>query len=261
VVAVGSFSLTSATLRVHDLAASSDFYRRLGLRVVANADRATVHGGGAPLLTLLEAPSAPKAASRGAYHVAIAVPERRALAEILRTIARERLPVDGFADHHVSEALYLPDAEGIGLEFCADRPSDTWWVDGELVIGTEPLDLPGLLAEPPLASPEAAFASARIGHVHLYTPDVAADVRFYASLGLEVVTRGPWGTFVAADRYHHHVGLRPGRPLDAATHHGLVRVDARIAPERYAALAAPEGEDGKALVAPSGLEWRVRPLI
>lgn len=247
-------------MRVNDLHSSVAFYQRLGLRASLQQGRAALYGGGAePLITLIEDAIAPRAAHRGAYHVAIAVPERRALAAILRTIARERIQVEGFADHGVSEALYLPDAEGIGLEFCWDRPRDAWYEGERLVIGTDPLDLDDLLREPALPSRESAFARARIGHVHLYAQDVAADVRFYETLGMEVMTRGPWGTFVAADGYHHHVGLRRGRAVDLVDH-GLSIVHARIAAEWYERLDAQEGPQGKVLRAPSGHAWWVKPL-
>ena len=230
-----SFVLDAATWRVQDLSASLAFYQRLGFRVLrVDAQRAELVPAGdarpaAPPVLRLEAdPVASVAPGRGAYHLAFLLPTRRVLAAAVRRLAHDEAPLAGFADHLVSEAVYLQDTDGHGLEFSWDLPRGTV-----------------------------------LGHVHLFVADVAADARWYRdALGLaEVVGFGPWGTFLAADGYHHHVGLRRGVGVtDPDRDQGLVEVSARLAAERYAALAAAEVEGAKTVAAPSGHRWRLRPL-
>jgi len=268
-----TFALDAATWRVHDLERATDFYRRLGFRARPTGETTVdlVPGGapeaGAPaVLRLVAGPAAPVAAARGAYHVALSLPTRRALAATVHRVAADGVPVEGFADHLVSEALYLPDADGHGLEFSWDRPREAWpYPGGVLAIGTDPLDVRGLLAElgdEPEREPHLP-AGTTLGHVHLFVADPAADARWYrGALGMdEVISFGPWGTFLAADGYHHHVGLRRGAgPSDPDHDHGLVETEARLAPERYAALDTEETDGAKVVSAPSGHRWRLRPL-
>lgn len=268
-----TFVLDAATWRVHDLARSVAFYERLGFAVrAADAERAELVPAAAdperthPPLRLIADPVASVAPGRGAYHLAFRLPARRDLAATLHRLASDHTPVEGFADHLVSEALYLPDADGHGLEFTWDRPRERWqYLGGALAIGTDPLDLPGLLAElgeDPQRESRLPAGTA-LGHVHLFVADPAQDARWYrAALGLEeAVSFGPWGTFLAADGYHHHVGLRRGAgETDARRDHGLVEIEARLAGDRYADLAAEERDGAKIVFAPSGHRWRLRPL-
>jgi len=265
-----TFRLDAISWRVHRLSASLVFYQRLGFRVLKSSEHgATLAAAGvseAPLLHLEANPAAPLVAGRGAYHVAFNVPERRDLAATLQRIAHAKIPVEGFADHLVSEAIYLPDADGHGLEFTWDRPRDRWqYPGGSLAIGTDPLDLQAMLAEREAGAaleselPGGTF----VGHVHLYAVDPAEDARWYrAHFGMsEVVTFGPWGTFLAADGYHHHIGLRRGAGAsDPAHDHGLAWIDASLAGPLYAALRVPEVAGAKVLSAPSGHRWRLRAL-
>jgi len=268
-----TFVLDAATWRVQDLTASLAFYRRLGFRALrVDGERAELAPGGdawpdvPPVLSLEADPVASVAPGRGAYHLAFLLPTRRDLAATLQRLAHDKTPVSGFADHLVSEAVYLPDADGHGLEFSWDRPREDWrYPGGALAIGTDPLDVRALLSELGDDAPrEPALPRGLVlGHVHLFVADVAADARWYREvLGLaEVVSFGPWGTFLAADGYHHHIGLRRGAgPTDPGRDHGLVEVAARVAPERYAALPVAELDGGKTVAAPSGHRWRLRPL-
>lgn len=273
-VSAPTFVLDTATWRVHDLTRSIAFYEeRLGFRArrtgPASADLAPAADGrphAPPVLRLVADPVAPLAPGRGAYHVAVRVPTRRDLAAALQRLVADRTPVEGFADHLVSEAIYLPDADGLGVELTWDRPRAAWqYPAGAPLIGTDPLDLPGLLAElgpDPERTPHLP-AGSDLGHVHLYAEDVAADAHWYVeALGMDVVIQfGPWGTFLACDGYHHHVGLRRGAGATDPEHdHGLVAIEARLAPARYAVLPAAEIEGVKTVVAPSGHRWVLRPL-
>lgn len=216
-------------LTVSDLARARRFYEGIlgfqplaeqGNRVALSADAET------PLLILSERPGArPKPRrSTGLYHFAILYPDRAALAQALRRLVEAGYPLGGASDHLVSEALYLSDPDGNGIELYRDRPRDEWRFNkGELQMGTEPLDVQALYNE---AEGEwrGLPAETRIGHVHLHVAQIPDAERFYGDgLGLELMVRyGGQAAFMAAGGYHHHLGLNtwagvgaPPPPADA----------------------------------------------
>jgi catechol 2,3-dioxygenase len=139
---------------------------------------------------------------------------RAALAETVKRIARARWPIDGASDHGVSEALYLSDPDGLGIEIYADRPRETWErpPDGHGVrMVTLPLDVEDLLAQAPGELDAASVAiepGTGIGHVHLKVADVSRALAFYRdTLGMEEQAQLPSAAFVSAGGYHHHIGL------------------------------------------------------
>jgi catechol 2,3-dioxygenase len=234
-------------LAVADQAGVAAFYERaVGLRTLAtdDDDGGTVRLGaadGPPLVELVADASAPPRArhSSGLFHLALLVPDRPALARALRRVAAAGWRLDGASDHLVSEALYLSDPEGNGIELYRDRPRAEWrrGEDGELAMATLPLDLEDLLGELGTgsgASPRELLAAApaddpgmpagtAMGHVHLQVADLAAAEAFYAAaIGFDVMVRGyPGALFVAAGGYHHHLGLNTwasagGPPADPA---------------------------------------------
>ncbi|AGN01408.1 Glyoxalase/bleomycin resistance protein/dioxygenase [Salinarchaeum sp. Harcht-Bsk1] len=220
-------------LRVADLADTTAFYvdvlgfERLDPAAVPDVvpapegDRAVLGAGGDALLVLEEAPDAPSRSpdEAGLYHVAIRVPNRPSLgAAIVR--CRERDLLDGAADHGVSEAVYLRDPEGNGLELYADRPKAEWPLapDGRVEMVTDPLDLDALVAlagDDPADAPLPAGTT--IGHVHLEVTDLDATNDFYAdALGTNLRQRmGEQALFLAAGDYHHHVGANTWRRRSA----------------------------------------------
>lgn len=170
--------------------------------------------GGEPLVELVSAPDAPRAPSfsTGLFHLAILVPDRAELARSLQRVAGGAWRLTGASDHLVSEALYLRDPEGNGIEIYRDRPRESWRHDrGELRMATLPLDLEDVLGE--LVSgerrPDGMPAGTRIGHVHLQVADIPAAEGFYHdALGLDVMVRSyPGALFLAAGGYHHHLGV------------------------------------------------------
>ncbi|MGD9695068.1 MAG: VOC family protein [Thermoleophilia bacterium] len=215
-------------LRVADLAGAAAFYRRaVGLRDVGAAAAAIVLGvrPGAPLVELVgdaaAAPPGPRAT--GLFHLAILVPERADLARALHRAIGAGARLTGAADHLVSEALYLDDPEGNGIEICRDRPRQEWRrdADGALAMATLPLDIDGLLAAHPgdrAAGDEGMPPGARMGHVHLRVRDISEAEAFYAGLlGFDVAVRGyPGALFVSAGGYHHHIGLNTWGSLRGA---------------------------------------------
>jgi catechol 2,3-dioxygenase len=153
------------------------------------------------------------ARATGLFHLAIVTPSRRELAYALARLARARWPLAGASDHLVSEALYLNDPDGNGIEIYRDRDRGQWRTDddGQLAMATLRLDLQSLADEltdaPPL--PDRLPAGTRMGHVHLQVSDIAAAEDFYRGvLGFDVTVRGyPGALFVSAGGYHHHIGL------------------------------------------------------
>jgi catechol 2,3-dioxygenase len=204
-------------LTVADASAASAFYEQaIGLRPLTGTEDGVQLGAGErAVVELIGDPGAPQRppATTGLFHLAILVPSRIELARTLRRVANAGWGFSGASDHLVSEALYLQDTEGNGIEIYRDRPRDDWPVaDGELRMDTIPLDLQGLLLELPDGGEEAGgpiAAGTRIGHVHLNVSDLAASEEFYVgTLGFEVTVRGyPQALFVSAGGYHHHIGL------------------------------------------------------
>jgi len=207
-------------LTVPDLEGSLRFYGDvLGFDVGRREDGAArlTADGTTALLALVERPDArPKPPhTTGLYHFAILVPSRADLAHTLSHLVETGYPLQGAADHLVSEALYLADPDGNGIEIYADRPQATWPRSDEgLQMTTDPLDVSGLLAELEEAgqSWEGLAPQTRIGHVHLHVADLRQAEAFYCDgLGFDLVQRyppaRPSALFVSAGGYHHHIGL------------------------------------------------------
>jgi catechol 2,3-dioxygenase len=214
-------SMGPVRLTVADLDGARDFYRdAIGLTEETTGHehedgviRLGADPNELPLVELVgdrEAHPRPRGTS-GLFHLAILVPTRADLARALQRVAEAGWRLSGASDHLVSEALYLSDPEGNGIELYRDRPREEWPVrDGVLQMDTLPLDLDGVLGElrredTGKGMPEGT----RIGHVHLNVGDLAAAEAFYSgALGFDVTVRGyPGALFVSAGGYHHHLGL------------------------------------------------------
>jgi catechol 2,3-dioxygenase len=221
-------SLGTVSLTVSDAARMRTFYEDvLGLTGQAHDDGRVSLGdaGGHALVTLHEDRDAPPfdPSGNGLFHLALLVPDRPELGRSLLRIASARWPLTGASDHLVSEALYLRDPEGNGIEVYRDRPRADWPTDrhGELQMATLPLDLDDIVAElgagePDLAAPVAD--GTRMGHVHLQVADVRAAEGFYSDvLGFEPTVRSyPGALFASAGGYHHHIGLNSWQSRGAA---------------------------------------------
>lgn len=261
-------------LSVADLDRSLAYYRAaIGLETLAHGSgRVTLGAGTRELLVLHETPGAvPSAGHTGLYHFALRVPARHDLARWLAHGARERVPLVGLADHFVSEAIYLSDPDGHGIEIAWDRPRAHW--EGLVAdrITTGPLDVESLLSEldDPAAEPfDGLPAQTVMGHVHLKVASLDETIRFYRDvLGFGLMGRlGAQAAFLSAGGYHHHIGANtwesagagPAPPGTAALRHATVLLPDAGELERVLARVAAsgslpgDGEEGPAVVDPSG---------
>lgn len=264
-------------LTVTDLARALELYQGvLGLRVLRREGAVAHLGAERAILRLHEDPRAPQRprGASGLYHVAYLLPDRAHLGRLIRRFIDLRHPVEGASDHFVSEALYLSDPDGNGIEVYADRPRERWTrTDGSVTMTTKPLDIESLLHaagdEPYAGAPDGT----KVGHVHLQVSDVPRAEAFYRdALGLDVTARyGPDASFLSAGGYHHHVavnawGSRGGpRAPDGAI--GLLEYALRVPDaaaldalaERLQKAGAPVAREGADVVTsdPSGNRVRV----
>jgi len=242
-------------LRVADLARVRTYYERaIGLRALSETSLGV---DGTPLIELVDDPAAPPAppGSTGLFHLALLVPDRPSLARAVQRVVGAGERFTGASDHFVSEALYLRDPEGNGIEIYADRPRSQWEYEpsGEIRMGTVALDLDGVMAELPGGDDPGMPDGTVVGHVHLHVADLGAAEAFYAGrLGLDVMVRGyPGALFLARGGYHHHIGLNTwqgeGAPPPPPGSRGLVDFE----------LVLPDAEPGP-LEDPSGNRLHVR---
>jgi catechol 2,3-dioxygenase len=208
--------LGAVELTVTDLDRSVGFYEdAIGLQEHRREDgSAGLGAGGEDLLVLVEKPDAVKAGRHaGLYHFALLHPSRLELARAAARLAATRTPIQGASDHGISEAIYLPDPDGNGIELAADRPREEWPDLSVMSGGPDPLDLGALLEPVAEEEPQPSVDPATtIGHVHLHVGDLDAATRFYRDVvGFDVMTHLPSAVFVAAGGYHHHVGFNTWR--------------------------------------------------
>jgi catechol 2,3-dioxygenase len=221
------------------------FYQALlGFRAAESRRGITlsVPGGASELITLSEEPGAAPRPLRatGLFHLAIRYPDRASLATAVQRLLGHGYPIDGASDHSVSEAIYLSDPEGNGVELYADRPRPTWrWRGGQVQMGTVALDMRDLLAtaEREGAAPELP-AGTDLGHVHLHVPNLAsADRFFHGWLGLDVTQRGyPGALFFSAGGYHHHVAANTWAGPAAPPANSVGLISHRLAVPSHPAL-------------------------
>lgn len=216
-------------LTVADLPRSLAFYQeRLGLQQQGQSSKTAALGVGQnDLLRLTEVVGArPMSGHSGLYHFALLLPSRAELSAVLGRLLRLSTPLSGAADHLVSEAVYLNDPDGNGIELYRDRPRSEWRrVDGRIQMDTLPLDIDGLLrAAGPKTGAQQLPRETTVGHVHLHVADLASAIAFYRDvIGFELqALYGSAAAFLAAGGYHHHLGINtwagvgaPPAPEDA----------------------------------------------
>ena len=202
-------------LQVADLDRSIAYYETvIGFRVLSREDRVARMGaqGDDRVLVELHEKSGVRSVARrghiGLYHFAILLPDRAALGRFLAHLGELGVRA-GMSDHFVSEALYLADPDGLGIEVYADRPRSAWRESaGQLAMATEPLDVDSVIAAAKGERWTGAPPGTTIGHVHLYVRDLEEAERFYhEGLGLDkIVWSYPGALFLSAGGYHHHLG-------------------------------------------------------
>ncbi|HAO6238077.1 TPA: VOC family protein [Listeria monocytogenes] len=217
--------LGEVVLNVGHLKEMADFYQEvIGLKLLEENERMVrlgVSGSDEALLVLKKIDNAvvPEVPRIGLFHTAFLLPTRESLADVLLHLAKSGYPIDGAGDHAYSEALYLHDIEGNGIEIYADRPKAEWMHDGDgnLPMVTEQVDVDSLLQiatdEPFTGMPNGTI----IGHVHLQVADADKAEQFYKEvLGMNLTTAIPSARFFAAGDYHQHIGSNvwAGRNLE-----------------------------------------------
>jgi catechol 2,3-dioxygenase len=230
-------------LTVAELTRSLDYYRTsVGLEVLRrDGSRASLGVAGRELVVLVEDPgAAPATGHTGLYHFALLVPARVDLARWLAHAARDRVPLTGVSDHFVSEALYLNDPDGHGIEIYWDRPRALWEGQVGARMTTLPLDVDDLLGEleAPALEPFAGLPpQTTMGHVHLKVADIPRTLEFYRDvLGFALMARlGPYAAFLSAGGYHHHIGANTWESAGASP------PPAGTAALRHATIVMPDG--------------------
>jgi len=207
--------LGRVVLQVANLDRSIAYYDQvLGLSVIdrsANAVTLGPPGTRDVIIELRERPGAnpvPRRGRIGLYHFAVLLPDRASLARFVAHL-QQIGAYAGMSDHLVSEAVYLTDPDGLGIEVYADRPRSTWrHEERQLIMRTDPLNVPDLLREGGDEPWHGAPAGTRLGHVHLYVDDIDRGAAFYhEALGFDkVVWNYPGALFLSAGGYHHHLG-------------------------------------------------------
>ncbi len=251
-------SMGRVALTVHDLERVSNFYRQvLGLhQVTADANTAQLGVGETVLLELRSDLSARRCSPRdaGLFHTAFLLPNRADLGAWLKHAAQLRAPIVGASDHAVSEAIYLTDPEGNGVEIYADRPALSWKKENGLwVMGSDPLDIDAIIASAGTQEWQGFPAGSTVGHVHLQVGAIAPAEAFYAGiLGLNVTSRYPGGTFYAAGGYHHHLATNiwnsRGAGMRTEPSTGLADVEIIVDRTMAAAVQARVAEPGSIAV-------------
>ena len=261
-------------LTVSELTRSLDYYRgAVGLGVLEQGGgQVSLGANGRELLVLVEEPGArPAAGYTGLYHFALRVPERAELGAWLAHAARDRVPLVGLSDHFVSEALYLSDPDGHGIEIYWDRPRRLWEGKVGTTLTTMPLDvddLLGVLDDPETEPFDGLPEGTVMGHVHLKVSSIPETIGFYRDvLGFDLTAQlGDQAAFLSAGGYHHHIGANtwesagaqsPPSGTAALRHATVVLPDegarAEVVSHVEAAGGAVEGRGGGPLVRdPSG---------
>ncbi|ANF57288.1 VOC family protein [Halotalea alkalilenta] len=209
-VSQAPLAIERVTLVVNDLDKVSEYYQQMvGLELLkGDGTEHWLGAGDRTLLHLREDRAARRWSPReaGLFHTAFLLPNRADLGAWAQRAVDQRIAVSGASDHLVSEAIYLQDPEGNGIEIYTDRPRSSWhWKDGLVEMTTEALDLEGLLAS---ATGEwrGAPIGTIVGHVHLQVGEIAAAEDFYIQrMGFDLTCRYPGGSFFSTGGYHHHI--------------------------------------------------------
>jgi len=250
-------SVGAVTLLTKNRAKVASFYENVvGLNIISDSGYTLTLGqGDTPLLHLCEEPAAKRRPTEvGLFHTAFLLPMREDLGAWVRHATQQNVKLDGAADHLVSEALYLEDPEGNGIEIYVDRDRSEWQMEGSSPkLATLPLDLKELV-ESSERHWQSAPTGTVIGHVHLQVGDVALTDSFYCDeIGFARMIESPTVNFYGSGGYHHHIAGNTWRSLSANKRSedstGLLQIDL---------LAKPGVSDDKNILDPWGVRVTVR---
>ena len=205
--------LAEVVLNVKDLASQTAFYQQIiGLEILSQTETEVVLGlGGKALVHLIQTQESGEVREHyGFYHLAILLPTRKALADVLKHLTDLQIPLVGGADHGYSEALYLEDLEGNGIELYRDKPVSTWDIreDGRIIGVTEALAAQDIYELGERVEPFILAEGTRMGHIHLSVKDSRKSSQFYQKvLGLEDKFSVPSASWISAGDYHHHLAV------------------------------------------------------
>lgn len=262
----------AVTFNAKDAPRLADYYQQIiGLELVDRHDgRISLGSGGEAYLHLNHSPRATPESPRsaGLFHTAFLLPSRAALGRWFAGVHGRGAEFSGASDHGVSEAFYLDDPEGNGIEVYADRPRDEWpRRDGGVNMTTERMDVEGVISAGAVAEAHRGFPpEARIGHVHLRVGDINAVRSFYVGqLGLQEMDRRPGGVFYSAGGYHHHIATNQwqsaGAPARSSGTTGLAEVEIRVSDKAVmAGFQARSKADADGLIRlkdPAGLAFAI----
>ncbi|UAL48385.1 VOC family protein [Sutcliffiella horikoshii] len=221
-------------IKVENLQRSIEFYTTIiGFQLLKQTESQAVFSatGQSPLLTIVQPKDIKPKQQRttGLYHFALLLPSRADLGSIMHHFIAKGVRLQGASDHLVSEALYLADPDGNGIEIYRDRPAEEWnWNGSEVEMASIALDVEGLLKEGQDTKWDGLPHETVMGHIHLHVSELKDTEQFYTEgLGFEVVTRyGAQVLFISTERYHHHIGLNTwngvGAPAPEGNSVGLV---------------------------------------
>ncbi|MGV2876067.1 VOC family protein [Macrococcus capreoli] len=206
-------------LNVNFMDNSIKFYTEiLGLHLLETTDEYTVIGTERRPLIYLYPTTKPRVQTAGLFHFALLVPSREALGNIFLHLIKTEYPLAGASDHDVSEAIYLQDPEGNGIEIYRDLPSESWQFEenGNIVMGTKEMDYQGVIAANHDAPFKGMHPDTIMGHMHLSVIQLQETIAFYEDFfGMDTMTTyGPSAAFLSAGGYHHHLGLNTWNRLD-----------------------------------------------
>jgi catechol 2,3-dioxygenase len=238
--------IQSATLLIKDLKRSIEFYADiLGFHLISSESWKAVLGSNhsQPMLHLIEHRAAlPYDITLGLYHIAYLVPSRSALAEVIFRLKNKRYPVTGASDHGVSEALYLDDPDGNGIEIYRDRDSSEWPIEeGKMTMFTKPMDILDVMRHLPEAPSRSIHPDTIIGHLHFHVKDLKEAETFYCNiLGFQpVLNYMKSALFISDQGYHHHLGLNTWHgeaPLPKEKQVGLKSYTLYVPKDQYPTL-------------------------
>src|SRR5712692_5028025 len=245
-----AWPLRRVGLKVRDLDTSLEYYTGLGFSIVRDqhAEGAVGLGSGSQEILSLRVlpggrPRPPRTA--GLYHFAILLSDETELGSFLQHSLERRIQLAGASDHLVSQAIYLSDPEGNGIEVYADRPREQWeWKRGQIEMATLPLDAQALLKQ--VRSFDGFSPQTRLGHMHLNVGNLERSMAFYQTLGMDLmVGLAGQADFLSWDGYHHHLGVnlwngRNARPVEPGAF-GIDFYEIRHSGLQPATLQDPDG--------------------